>query len=332
MAPNNTMRAAKRDAYGPPEAISVTRLPVPSPNRGELLVRIHATTVNRTDCANLTARPLVMHLVLGIRTPRQARIGTDFAGEVAAVGTGVTRYRVGDRICGFRDTGLGGQAEYLTIAEDGPVMSIPAGLSDAVAAASLEGAHYAFAFLQRANVQAGQRVLINGGTGAIGSALLQFTAACDAEITVTGPADAAGILYGMGARRVIDYTRQDFTQSAERYDCVFDAVGKSTFGRCRGLLSRTGVYISSEPGPYWQNVGYALLTPLGRGKRVRFPVPYGHEHSFPFIRRHLEAGTFVPLLDERSFTLDGVVEAYRYVLTGRKRGNVILRIGEKDRC
>ncbi len=321
-----TMKAAIRTVYGPPQAITLAELPIPEPKGREVLIRVHATTVNRTDCANLTGRPFVMHLVLGIRKPRTARIGTDFAGEVTAVGASVTKYRVGDRVCGFRDTGLGAHAEWLAMDENGPLISIPGDISYAHATASLEGAHYAYSFLRRARVNPGRRVLINGATGAIGSALLQFTVEQGAHVTATAKAEHAALIRELGAREVIDYETEDFTHTTERYDFVFDAVGKSTFGRCRPLLRDKGVYISSEAGPYLQHIFYALTTPLRPGKLVRFPVPYGYTESFPFIRRHLEAGTFRPLLDDRSFTLSEIADAYRYVMTGQKRGNVILRI------
>lgn len=319
-----TMRAAVRTAYGTPESITIAEVPVPQPKVDELLVRVRATTVNRTDCANLTGKPLVMHLVLGIGTPRTSRIGTDFAGEVVAVGEAVEGYRVGDRVFGFRDTGLGSQAEYLTVRADGPVMIAVDGLSYAEMAASLEGAHYAYAMVRRTKVRPGARVMINGATGAIGSALLQFTAALGAEITVTAREEDRDTVRRLGARTVIDYLRTDFTRTSQRFDYVFDAVGKSAFGKCRHLLHEEGVYLSSEAGPYLQNVGYSLLTPLRRGRKVRFPIPYPTEESFPFIRRHLTGGTFRPLLDVREFTLGEVRDAYSYVLGGQKRGNVIL--------
>ena len=322
---STTMRAAVRHIYGPPEHIAIAELPIPEPKEDELLVKVHATTVNRTDCANLTGTPVVMHLVLGIGRPRSARIGTDFAGEIVAVGGSVTGYRVGERVCGFRDTGLGSQAEYLTVKADGPVMTVPEEMSYAEAAASLEGGHYAYAMLRRAEVPTGARVMINGATGAIGSALLQFAVARGAQVTVTARGSDHATVRQLGAAAAIDYTGVDFTRLGEKFDFVFDAVGKSTFGACRSLLHERGVYVSSEAGPNLQNVGYALLTPLGRGRRVQFPIPFSTDESFPFIRRHLTEGSFRPLVDERAFSLRDIREAYGYVLTGQKRGNVILR-------
>ena len=318
------MLAAVRDAYGPPEIIRLREYPLPEPGDTELLVRVHAATVNRTDCANLTGRPLVMHLVLGVGKPRSARIGTDFAGKVVSVGRAVTKFRAGDRVCGFRDTGLGGQAQYLTISEDGPLMTIPSELSYATAAAGLEGAHYAYSFIRRLGLRMGKRVLINGATGAIGSAALQFAATFDVDITATARGADAEKVSALGAHRIIDYTQADFTRSTQRYDYVVDAVGKSTYGASKRVLKDGGIYLSSELGPYAQNVFLALYTPLRAGNKVLFPVPYPPRESFPFIRRHLEEGSFRPLID-RSFALADIAAAYRYVLTGQKRGNVVLR-------
>lgn len=319
------MLAAVRDTYGPPDAIELRGVPRPVAGDREVLVRVHAATVNRTDCANLTGRPYVMHLVLGLGKPRSGRIGTDFAGEVVATGSAVTAFRAGDRICGFRDTGIGGQAEYLTVAEDGPLLPIPEGMSYGEAAASLEGAHYAYAFIRRAELRRGTRLLLNGATGAIGSAALQFAATHDVDITATARAEDAERVRALGAQRVVDYTREDFTQGNDRYDLVLDAVGKSTFGRCARVLREEGKYMSSELGPYAQNVFYALYTPLRAGRRVIFPVPFSTAHSLPFLQRHLTEGTFRPLID-RTYAFAEIREAYRYVLTGQKRGNVVLRM------
>ena len=321
------MLAAVRETYGPPEAIEVRRLPRPVPAATEVLVRVHAATVNRTDCANLTGRPFVMHLVLGVGKPRSARIGTDFAGEVVACGDAVTRYRVGDRVCGFRDGGIGGQAEYLTVAEDGPLMTIPDELPYDVAAASLEGAHYAYGFIRRVELRRGTRLLVNGATGAIGSAVLQFAATHELDITATARGEDSGMVSAMGADRVIDYTVEDFSEGGERYDYVIDAVGKSTFGRSRRVLTERGSYTSSELGPYAQNPLLALYTPWRAGQKVLFPIPYPVRESFPYIRRHLEEGTFRPLID-RSYPLGDIRDAYRYVLRGQKRGNVVVRMAD----
>ena len=242
-----------------------------------------------------------------------------------ATGPEAREYRVGDRVCGFRDTGLRGHAEYVCLPEDGPLMSVPDGTDLCAAVAGLEGGHYAYSFLRRVALQPGQRVLINGATGAIGSALLQFVAHRGIDLTATCRPEHRERVLALGADRVIDYTRQDFTHGTEPYDHILDAVGKSTFGRCRSVLTPGGTYTSSEAGPWLQNAVFALATPLGRGRKVRFPVPFSYRESFPYLRKRLERGTYRPLID-RTYPLREVADAYRYVLSGQKVGNVILSV------
>lgn len=317
------MKATLRRRFGSPQQITLEEVPQPIPATDEVLVKVHATTVNRTDCANLTAQPFIMRFVLGLRRPRQPILGTDFAGEVVEVGKGVTSLQVGDKVFGFNDTSMASQAEYLA-SKANQVYRIPAGIDYPTAAASLEGAHYAYAFLERVNIQSGQRILINGATGAIGSALLQFIRPYDVHITATANTPNLDRIRALGADELIDYTQEDFTQRGASYDFIFDTVGKSSFAKCKKLLTPKGIYISSEAGPMAQNVWLTLWTKLTR-KKVLFPVPFKTEQSIPFIIKHLEQGVFTPLID-RSYALDDIVRAYEYVLTGQKVGNVVVRV------
>lgn len=319
------MKAATRFHYGPPEALQVMDTKQPLPNDGELLLRVHATTVNRTDCAILQARPFIMRFFTGLFKPKQPITGTDFAGVVEATGRQAYRFRVGDRVCGFDDNGLASQAEYLTLSEDKAIARIPDNISFQEAVASLEGAHYAFYFIEKIPLKPGQKALVNGATGAIGSALVQFLAHHDLRVTAVCRGKHEAQVKALGAERVIDYTREDFTRDAETYDYVLDAVGKSTFFRCRRLLAKNGIYLSSELGPWSQNVFLALLTPLAGGKKVIFPIPYDIKKSMTFILRLLENGKFKPLLD-KTYSLADITEAYRYVASGQKVGNVVITI------
>ena len=317
------MKAAIRRKYGSPRQINVEQIEKPTPQADEVLIRVHATTVNRTDCANLTAQPLIMRLVLGLLKPRKIILGTDFAGEVVSTGENVTSYTVGDRVFGFSDTGLESQAEYLTTPER-HVFPIPSNINFLQAAASLEGAHYAYSILHKVDIASGQRVLINGATGAIGSALLQFVRQYDVRITATCNTQNIELIQSLGADRVIDYTQEDFTNEQERYDHVFDTVGKSTFGECKSLLKEKGTYISSELGPYAQNVFYSLST-LKSDKKVIFPVPDGPQKTIPYIINQLETGRFTPVID-REYSLADISEAYEYVMKGQKTGNVLITL------
>jgi NADPH:quinone reductase-like Zn-dependent oxidoreductase len=319
------MKAAVRTRYGPPEVVRIAEVDKPVPKDGQVLVRVHATTVNRTDCGLRAARPFIYRFFLGLRRPRLTVLGNEFAGEVEAVGGGVTAFRPGDRVFGFDGTRFGAHAEYLATAADGLIATIPAGLTYQQAAASTEGSHYARSLIRAAGVRRGQEVLVYGATGAIGSAAVQLVAQLGAEVTAVCATPHLDLVRDLGADRVLDYTVQDFTRDTRRYDVVLDAVGKSSFGRCRRLLKPGGSYLSSDLGPLSQNPFLALVTPLLGGRRVRFPIPRPDPERMAYLRGLLEAGAFRPLIDRR-YPLDEIVEAYRYVETGQKVGSVVLDV------
>ena len=292
----------------------------------DVLVRVRATTVNRTDCGLRAAKPWIYRLFLGLRRPRRTILGTEFAGEVEAVGGGVTAFKVGDRVFGFSGTSFGAHAEYLALPEGRSMLAIiPEGMSFAEAAPGSEGSHYALSSIRAAKVRRGQDVLVYGATGAIGSAAVQLLKQLGANVTAVCATDQVDLVKGLGADRVIDYTAEDFTRDGHRYDVVMDAVGRSSFGRCRRLLKPRGLYLSSDLGPLSQNPLLALVTPLGRGRRVRFPIPRSDPGVMAHLKELIESGAFRPVVD-RSYPLDQIVEAYRYVETGRKVGNVVVSV------
>lgn len=313
------MKAATRTVYGAPEVLRISDIAKPTPKDNEVLINVHATTVNRTDCGVLWGKPFIIRFFTGLTKPRIASTGTDFAGEVAAVGKDVTNFKVGDKVFGFNDNGIGSHAEYLTIAADGPLTTIPDGISYEQAAASAEAAHYAYNFINKVNIKADDNVMLNGGTGAIGSAALQMLKAMGVTVTATCRTQHIDLVKTMGADRVIDYLQSDFTQDEEQYDYVFDAVGKSTYGKCKRLLKPKGVYISSELGPGAQNPFLALVSP-----HVKFPVPTDIKRSLSIIRDLLVQGKFQPLID-RTYPLEAIREAFTYVNSGEKVGNVVLK-------
>ena len=222
------MKASIRRRYGSPDQIKVESIEKPAPKDNEVLIKVFATTVNRTDCANLTAKPFIMRFVLGLFKPRQTILGTDFAGKVEAIGKNVKSFGVDDKVFGFADTALGSQAEYLTIAEEN-LFPFPENIDYKQAAASLEGAHYAYTFIHKVDIKPGQKVLINGATGAIGSVLLQFVKQFDVQITATCSTKNIELIKTLGADKIYDYTKEDFTDDKEKYDFIFDAVGKNYF-------------------------------------------------------------------------------------------------------
>ncbi|SNS44743.1 NADPH:quinone reductase [Actinomadura meyerae] len=319
------MKAAVHARYGPPEVVQIAEVDEPQVGDGDVLVKVRATTVNRTDCAYRTAYPFFMRLLTGLTRPRRKIWGTEFAGVVEAVGGGVTSFAVGDRVFGYNEGAFGTHAEYVSVPADGMITTMPSGVEFREAAAGTEGAHYALSALRTARVTAGQDVLVHGATGAIGSAAVQLLKSMN--VTVTAVCDTANLrlVRDLGPDRVIDYTAQDFTADEQRYDLVFDAVGKSTFGRCRRLLKPGGYYMSSDLGPGWQNIPLALVTPLFRGKRVKFGPPTQNKEMVEHLRGLMESGQFRPVIDRR-YPLDQIVEAYRYVETGKKIGNVVIDV------
>jgi NADPH:quinone reductase-like Zn-dependent oxidoreductase len=249
----HSLKAAIRTTYGLPEDLSIQNIDIPTPKDHEVLIRVHATTVNRTDCAILTGKPLIMRLFTGLVNPTLPTPGSDFAGQIEAIGKAVTNFKVGDKVWGFDDNGLGSQAQYMTLSANKAIITMPENCSYAQAAASAEAAHYAYNFINKVNLKPGQKVLVNGATGGIGSAAVQMLTQMGIQVTAVVNTKNLELVKSLGANQVIDYTKEDFTKDTEKYDFIFDAVGKSTFGKCKHLLKPNGIYISSELGPGAQN-------------------------------------------------------------------------------
>ncbi|MGW1777948.1 NAD(P)-dependent alcohol dehydrogenase [Streptomyces sp. NPDC002143] len=319
------MKAAVHNRYGPPSVVRIAEVDMPSIGDHDVLVKVHAATVNRTDCGYRAASPFFIRALTGLARPRRTVLGTEYAGVVEAVGGGVTSFAVGDRVFGYNEGAFGTHAEYLSVPQDGPVATMPGGVTFEETAPGTEGAHYALSFLRAAGVRAGQDVLVHGATGAIGSAAVQLLKHCGATVTAVCDTANLELVEGLGADRVVDRTAQDFTQDEQRYDAVFDAVGKSTFGRCRRLLKPGGLYLSSELGPWAQNVFLPLVTPLFRGRKVKFPFPRQDQEIVRHLRDLIETGDFRPVIDRR-YPLERIVDAYRYVETGQKIGNVVITV------
>lgn len=326
------MRAWVRSAYGGPEVLRLTEVPVPVPGAGELLVRVHATTVNRTDLAACTGEPWVNKLVGGWPRPRQAVLGTEFAGVVTALGEGVTSYAVGDRVFGFVDGRPGSHAELVAVPADALLARIPDGWSFADAAPATEGAHYALAFLRVTRVAPGDRVLVHGATGAIGSAAVQLLAARGVEVTAVCdrlPEADPDLVARLGAVRVVDLRHETVGPADGPFDAVLDAAGKSSFGHYRPLLRPGGCYSSSDLGRGGQNPLLALagplLKPIFGGRRVRFPLPHGGAAVAAELLALMVDGAYRPVVD-RTFDLEDLPDAYAYVGTGRKVGNVVVTV------
>lgn len=317
------MRAAIYKKYGGPEVLKIEEISAPKPKAQQVLVKVKATTVNRTDCAMLTAKPFLMRFMTGLFNPKNPILGTDFAGVIATVGEDVKNYKVGDEVFGFNDDGLSSHAAYLTVNAEKNLLKKPTNITFEQAAASIEGFHYAYNTVNKIKLQKGDKVLVNGATGAIGSAALQLAVHFGAIVTAVGNTKNMDLMKSMGATTIIDYTKEDFTKRTAQFDYVFDTVGKSSFGKCKPLLKSKGVYISSELGWGAQNIFYALVTPIFGQKKVVFPFPSKIQESLELVKTLMIEGKFKPVID-RKYPLEQIAAAYRYVLTGQKTGNVII--------
>ena len=319
------MKAAVRYTYGDERNVKIEQVLLPLIKEDQVLVKVHYTTVNRTDCGVTFGWPLVMRLFTGVFKPEHPVVGTDFAGVVTQVGKKVTDFKINDRVFGFRDEGLQSQAEFLAINSDANILKIPEGISFENAAASLEGAHYAINFLNKVKLQKGQHILLNGATGAIGSAMLQFLKIQGMKVTAVCNTKNIDRIKALGADHIIDYLKEDYTQCGKMFDHVIDAVGKNTFGNSIKVLKNGGTYTSSELGPYWQNIFLAFWTPIFSKRKVIFPLPSNIKESIRVISERLSNSSFQPLID-CVYPLDKVKEAYGYVASGEKTGNVLLKV------
>ena len=298
----------------------------PSPKDNEVLIRVHATTVNRTDCGFLRGKPFFVRFVSGLLGPKRTILGCEFTGEIEAVGKDVKSFVKGDRVFGYSGVKFGGQAEYMIMPEQSMMTTNPANMIYEEAAVITEGAHYALNNIRKANVRSGHKVLVNGATGGIGSAAVQLVKYYGAEVTGVCATKNVELVKSLGADKVIDYTKEDFTKSTTGYyDFVFDAVGKSSFGACKKLLKAGGIYCSTELGPVWQNPFLAMWTAKFSSKKVIFPIPKESKEDALFFKELIETGKFKPVIDRR-YPLEQIAEAYTYVETGQKIGNVVITV------
>ena len=332
------MKAIVCTKYGPPDVLQLKEVEKPVPKDNEVLIKVHAATVNRTDCATLSAKPFFARFITGIFKPKKQIPGTEFAGEIEAIGKNVTSFKVGDKVFGFDDSGSGSQAQYMTISEDKALTTIPGDMTYKQAAASTEGAHYAYNFikkvnLKKVNLRSGQKVLVNGATGAIGSAAVQLLSYFGVDVTAVCEGKHFELVESLGAKEVIDYTQEDFTKDNQKYDFIFDAVGKSSFFKCKHLLQPGGIYISSDLGYMDQNIFLPLITPIIKpmigNKKTVFPLPTDIRGSVLLVKQLIEEGKFKAVID-REYPLEQIVEAYTYVEKGQKIGNVVITVDDNN--
>jgi NADPH:quinone reductase-like Zn-dependent oxidoreductase len=320
------MRAVVHDRYGPPEVLRVDEVERPLPNDDEVLVRVIASTVTRSDAMSVRHVDYrFTRIATGIWRPRRTYFGSEFAGRVEEVGSAVTELAVGDEVFGFAG---GTNAEYVTVPGSGAIAPKPAGLSFEEAAAVPDGSLLALTCLRPAYPLQGKSVLVYGAAGSVGTGAVQLLANhFDAEVTAVCDTKAVKVVGSLGAKEVIDRFREDFTKRDATYDVIFDAVGKHSFRRCRRSLNPGGIYISMDLGFMYHLPLLALATRIAGSKRATVGIGRYRKEDLLLIKELVEAGRYRPVID-RTYELDEIVDAVRYVESGQKTGNVVLRISE----
>jgi len=310
------MRAVVHDSYGGPEVLRVEKVERPVPQDDEILVKVHATTVTRTDVAIRAAKPWLWRLFAGLLRPRRKILGLEFAGDVVEVGASVKEFKVGDEVFGMSAGNFCAHAEYVSVRAKSPVAHKPARMSFEEAAAVVDGFIQATA-LRENGLQKGQRILIYGATGSLGTAAVQLAREIGAHVTAVGNTKNVELLRSLGADEVIDYLKEDFTKNGQTYDVILDAVGKLPFSRCRRSVAAGGLFLPTDG---LRNILIALVT-----RKVVFKVARPSKSDVLYLKDLIEAGKYRAVID-RIYPLEEVVEATRYVETGEKTGNVVLRV------
>ncbi|MCP5102947.1 MAG: NAD(P)-dependent alcohol dehydrogenase, partial [bacterium] len=328
--------------YGPPEVLEPKEIEKPVPGDNEILIRITATPVNFGDLLTRNFRKisprkfsmpflfwLFARLALGFRKPKIKILGSEFAGEIESVGNDVKQFKIGDPVFGYRGMSMGANAEYLCMPEDGTVALKPAGMTDEEAACVPYGALTALVLLRKVNIRSGQKVLINGASGSIGSAAVQLAAAhFGADVTGVCGTPRLEYVKTLGAEKVIDYTKEDFTQNGETYDLIFDILGKSSFSRCKGSLKENGRYLLASFK--MKQLFQMLWTKIRGGKRVICALAPDNAENLNFIKELVEAGKIKPVIDKR-FPLEKTAGAHRYIEEGHKKGSIIITLEHSNK-
>lgn len=322
------MKAVVNLRYGSPDVLDVREMPTPKPRTDEVLVKVHATTVGRTETCALRAHPFFMRLSTGLLRPKSPILGLDFAGTVEATGEAVTKFSPGDRVFGLTPDGFGAHAEYVCLPENCAISVMPyeTRFDETVVC---EGAWYADTILRAFDLSPGHKILIYGASGAIGTSAVQLAKSYGAEVTAVASTPHLELAKRLGADRVIDYTAEDFTKINVTFDFVLDAVGTTSFFRCRRLLEPDGVFSATDLGPGWQNIFLSTWSSLTGSGRVVFPMPHSSQVLVENMKSRIEAGVFHAVIDRR-YPMQDIAEAYRYVETKQKVGIVVIEVVPDD--
>jgi NADPH:quinone reductase-like Zn-dependent oxidoreductase len=323
----STMRAVVHDRYGKPDVLHLADVERPVPKDDEILVRIHATSVTRTDCGLRSAKPFMSRFITGVRRPKRPILGMEFAGEVEAVGAAVREFGIGDRVFGVK--GFGANAEFVCVRESAPVAHMPAGMTFEEAAAVSDGVCMALPCLRKreADIRRGRSVLVYGASGSVGTAAVQLLKHFEADVTGVCNTKNVELVRSLGADEVIDYERSDFTKNGKTYDVILDAVGKHSFRRCRRSLRPGGIYVTTDLGFMWHAPLLMMLTRWIGDKRSTIGVARYRKEDVELVKKLIEAGEYRAVIDRR-YPLEDVVDATRYVETGQKTGNVVLVVDQ----
>jgi len=317
------MRAVVHEKYGGPDVLHLEEVERPIPKDDEVLVKVHATTVTRTDVGLRSAELFISRFVTGLRRPRNKILGMEFSGEVEAIGAGVTELKVGDQVFGGK--GFGAHAEFICIRVSASLAMKPAGMTFEEAASVFDGGSLALACLRQADRLEGKSIVIYGASGSVGTAAVQLAKSFDAHVTAVCSTKNVELVRSLGADDVVDYTQEDFTKDGKTYDVIFDSVGKTSFRRCRRSLKPGGTYIETDLGFLWHVPLLLLLTRWIGDKKVKLGITAYSKKDLLLLKELIEAGKYRAVIDRR-YPLEDVVEATRYVETGEKTGNVVLTV------
>jgi 2-desacetyl-2-hydroxyethyl bacteriochlorophyllide A dehydrogenase len=320
------MRAVVYEKYGPPEVLRLEEVPRPVPNDDEVLVKVHATTVNRTDTGLRIAEYFISRFVTGLLRPKNKVLGMEFAGEVVEAGAAVTQFKVGDEVFGAK--AYGAHAEFLAVPQSAAVALKPAAMPFEEAAAVTDGVMLALACLRKAGPLEGRSIVIYGASGSIGTAAVQLAKHFGADATAVCATRNLELVRSLGADAVVDYTQEDFTRNGKKYDVIFDAVGMHSFRRSRRSLKRGGTYIETDLGFMWHVPLFILLTRWVGDKKVKMGIPHYTKEDVLFLKELIEAGMYRAVID-RTYPLEDMIEAVRYVETGQKTGNVVVTVADE---
>lgn len=327
------MKAIVWTKYGPPDVLQLKEVEKPSPKDNEVLIKVYAATVTAGDCEARSLKfqswiSLPMRLYVGLTKPKRITIlGQELAGEIAAVGKEVTRFKKGDPVFAATFFRFGAYAQYVCLPETYPVLK-PANMTYDEAATIPTGGINALHFLRKANVQSGQRLLINGAGGSIGTYAVQIAKSFGAEVTVVDSTEKLAMLRSIGVDQIIDYTQEDFTRSGQSYDAIIDVVGKSSFSRTARSLRQNGRYILGNPTLSGMIRG--LWTSRTTDKKVIFEQASYRAEDYTFLKELIEAGKIKSVIDRR-YPLEQTAEAHRYVETGQKKGNVVITVAHNNK-